>query len=430
MKIKHAIREERLKILKETVLDTKSFETLFIYNNGDEFFSSLEETHDGWYLLPSNAHHRLDIETVEDKTTNTLLSSLPIFAGELRPEQTQVVEEFFKQGNIVSGLLQAPPGFGKTFTAASLIARAGVTTIILVHTKLLLYQWIDELKKLLPGQEIGIVGDGKFSVKPITVAIYLSVNNNIEKLYKDFSLVIVDECHRCPTETFSFTLNSLSAKTKIGLSATPSRKDGYHVLLDDYFTPFRVVGIDSRKLVTPSVEIVQTRVPFILINIQRDWSNRLSSLAEDPKYLALITEVCNKKIQEGRCLLVQSERITMLRALEATIPGSKILIGETKQAERDHILAEAGKSITAILTTKIFDEGISCHRLDTIILTCPSNNPIKLEQRVGRIVRLHPDKQSPLIVDFWFLGHIVNAQQNKRAQWYAAKGYKINASKI
>ena len=58
-------------------------------------------------------------------------------------------------------------------------------------------------------------------------------------------------------------------------------------------------------------------------------------------------------------------------------------------------------STNACSQRNFFDEGISCHRLDTLYLTCPSNNPIKLEQRIGRIIREHPDKQVPMIVDWW-----------------------------
>ena len=79
----------------------------------------------------------------------------------------------------------------------------------------------------------------------------------------------------------------------------------------------------------------------------------------------------------------------------------------------------------AVLSTKLFDEGISCHRLDTLYLTCPSNNPIKLEQRVGRIIREHPDKQVPMIVDWWLSGGIVARQQTKRLEWYKQRGYYI-----
>jgi superfamily II DNA or RNA helicase len=126
------------------------------------------------------------------------------------------------------------------------------------------------------------------------------------------------------------------------------------------------------------------------------------------------------KIAHGRCLLILSERIDMLEKLKAQIPRSVLLVGETK--DRDDIIDNAGIKYDAILSTKIFDEGISCHRLDTLILTCPSNNPAKLEQRIGRIQRAHPDKKDPLIIDLWLTGAIVMAQQNRRLEWY----YKNN----
>jgi len=58
-----------------------------------------------------------------------------------------------------------------------------------------------------------------------------------------------------------------------------------------------------------------------------------------------------------------------------------------------------------------------------LYLTCPNNNPIKLEQRIGRIIREHPDKKVPLIKDFWFKGAIVNNQQRKRLAWYQSRNY-------
>ena len=44
-------------------------------------------------------------------------------------------------------------------------------------------------------------------------------------------MILVDEAHLCPAEMFSSALNSLNAKIKIGISATPKRKDGKHVFL-------------------------------------------------------------------------------------------------------------------------------------------------------------------------------------------------------
>ena len=112
----------------------------------------------------------------------------------------------------------------------------------------------------------------------------------------------------------------------------------------------------------------------------------------------------------------------MLKDINKLIPKSICLIGETDESTRKDILANVGGKYKAILSTKLFDEGISCHRLDTLFLTCPSNNPIKLEQRIGRIIREHAEKQLPMIVDFWLRSPIVNRQQAKRLEWYIQNG--------
>jgi len=140
----------------------------------------------------------------------------------------------------------------------------------------------------------------------------------------------------------------------------------------------------------------------------------------------LIAEKATIYAANKRCILIVSERLNMLEQLEKLIPNSIRLIGNTPEKERREILGNAGFKYKVILSTKIFDEGISCHRLDTLILTCPSGNEIRLEQRIGRLLREHPDKQHPLIVDFWLAGTIVNSQQRRRLDWYRKQGFTVN----
>ena len=101
--------------------------------------------------------------------------------------------------------------------------------------------------------KIGRVGDGLCDIQDITVGIYKSVYNRRDELSENFSMILVDEAHLCPAEMFSTALNSLNAKIKIGISATPKRKDGKHVFLADYFSPFMVEARDPRKLQDPVV---------------------------------------------------------------------------------------------------------------------------------------------------------------------------------
>lgn len=311
-----------------------------------------------------------------------------------------------------------------SFLGGYLIANYGKSTIIVCHTKLLAYQWYDLLKQKIIGAEIGFIGDGKESIKPITVAIYKSLTTRMDKIKGKFEVALTDEAHLCVAETFSKVVNGIDAKVKIALTATPVRKDGLHVVFPDYFGPNKVIAKDEGKL-QPEVQIIKTAIPFNVINPQRDWTKQLTKLGTNEQYLKLIATTASDKIAHGRCILILSERIDMLQRLSELIPRSVLLVGSTPAKDRENILEKAGIDYDAILTTKIFDEGISCHRLDTIMLTCPNNNHAKLEQRIGRILRAHKDKKEPLIIDFWLAGHIVMAQQKSRQEWYIKNNYPI-----
>ena len=395
---------------------------LFTYNLVDNFYSTIEyDEETGMCSVPSGAWHKLNILELTDTRFVTDRQDWK-FNGTLRPNQQETVDKLLTGDKLYSGLIQAPCGWGKTFAGTYIVGTYQKPTIIVCHTKLLAEQWHKELKNLISGTDIGFIGDGRETIKPITVGIYKSLIKRLDKIQNMFEVMFVDEAHLCPAETFSKVVNGINAKVKIALSATPWRKDGLHVILPDYFGPNRVIAKDVGKLI-PSVELVKTTIPFPIINPNRDWTKQLSKLGGNTAYLNLIASHARDKIASGRCLLILSERIEMLEQLKSLIPNSVLLVGATKN--RDEILKNAGTKYSAILTTKIFDEGISCHRLDTIYFTCPNNNAAKLEQRIGRIQREHPDKKGPLIVDFWLTGAIVQAQQRNRLEWYIRNNFPI-----
>ena len=418
------VLSDKIYIKKDEVFDVDTLISLFTYDTGDEILQTWDET-DTHYILPSNSFGKLDYKEVVDKRTYKEASQELTFAGELRWEQKEVVDKFHKKGRARSGIIQAPCGWGKTFTGVDIIARNNVTTLVMVHTKLLFRQWIEELERQVPGVKIGMVGDGLLDIQDITVGIYKSVYNNLSSLRDSFSLILVDEAHLCPAELFSTALNNLNAKVKIGISATPKRKDGKHVYLVDYFTPFMVTARDPRKLQDPIVMVKRTDFRFPVIDPKRDWSRQLNKLCANQDYLAAIANMAIQLIGQKRCPLILGERVQMLKDLQGMINDSVCLIGETDESTRKDVLQNVGGKYKAVLSTKLFDEGISCHRLDTLFLTCPNNNPIKLEQRIGRIIREHPEKQVPMVVDFWLSGPIVARQQQKRLMWYQQHGYYI-----
>ena len=423
--VKKAIISDRIYFHKSDLVDIDLHTlryVLFTYNLVDNFYSTIEYDEDtGMCSVPSGAWHKLNILDLTDTRFVTERQDWT-FNGSLRPTQQEAVDKILIGDKLYSGLIQAPCGWGKTFAGTYIVGTYQKPTIIVCHTKLLAEQWYKELKTLISGTDIGFIGDGRENIKPITVGIYKSLIKRLDKIQDMFEVMFVDEAHLCPAETFSKVVNGINAKVKIALSATPWRKDGLHVILPDYFGPNRVIAKDVSKLI-PRVEVVKTSVPFPIINPNRDWTKQLTKLGGNTAYLNLIASHARNKIASGRCLLILSERIEMLEQLKSLIPNSILLVGATKN--RDDILNNAGIKYSAILTTKIFDEGISCHRLDTIYFTCPNNNAAKLEQRIGRIQREHPDKKWPLVVDFWLSGAIVQSQQRNRLEWYIRNNFPI-----
>ena len=168
-------------------------------------------------------------------------------------------------------------------------------------------------------------------------------------------------------EMFSSALNSLNAKIKIGISATPKRKDGKHVFLADYFSPFMVEARDPRKLQDPVVMIKRTDFRFPVIDPKRDWSRQLNKLCSNKDYLTAIAKFAESQIVTGRCPLILGERVQMLKDLQEIIPESVCLIGESDESTRETFFKML-EGIQMRALDETFDEGISCLSLIPYIL--------------------------------------------------------------
>src|SRR5215471_12032434 len=155
------------------------------------------------------------------------------FQGTLRPEQ-KVAADVMLAHDI--GVLAATTAFGKTVVAAWLMAERGVNTLVLVHRRQLLDQWVERLSTFLNinNREIGRLGGGRR--KPtgkIDVAVIQSLVRKgvVDDCIGDYGHVIVDECHHLSAHSFEQVVRRAKAKFVTGLSATVTRKDGHHPII-------------------------------------------------------------------------------------------------------------------------------------------------------------------------------------------------------
>ncbi len=174
------------------------------------------------------------------------------FHGELTPSQQEA-------GNAIlahdTGVLSAPTAFGKTVVAAWLIAERKVNTLVLVHRRQLMDQWLEKLVSFLniSPKEIGQFGGGKKKVTgEIDIGILQSLNRkgDINEIVAEYGQIIVDECHHLSAFTFEQVLKRARAKYVVGLTATPFRKDGHHPIITMQCGPIRFKETDKKAATT------------------------------------------------------------------------------------------------------------------------------------------------------------------------------------
>jgi hypothetical protein len=163
------------------------------------------------------------------------------FLGTLRADQEAAIVAMLHYD---VGVLCAPTAFGKTVTAAAMIARRGVNTLVLVHRTELLKQWQERLQTFLDvgGDVVGTIGGGK--ARPtgkidIAVMQSLSRQGEVNALVENYGHVIVDECHHVGAVSFDAILKRCKAKYVLGLSATPIRRDGQQPIIFMQCGPIR-----------------------------------------------------------------------------------------------------------------------------------------------------------------------------------------------
>ena len=155
------------------------------------------------------------------------------FQGELRQQQKVAADAMLRHE---TGVLAATTAFGKTVVAAWLIARRGVNTLVLVHRRQLLDQWIERLSTFLdvPAKSIGRIGGGRNRpTGQIDVGIIQSLVRKgvVDDRVAQYGHVIVDECHHLSAHSFEQVVRRAKARFVVGLSATVARKDGHHPII-------------------------------------------------------------------------------------------------------------------------------------------------------------------------------------------------------
>lgn len=350
------------------------------------------------------------------KLTNTPASEIkdftvapPIdisFTAKLRPYQDKAFNDVIGRRY---GILEAGTGAGKTIMGIAITAHRSVKTLVIVHNKELLHQWVERFEEFTDTKFIGVIGDGKYKIGDITVGIINSVNKRVEDLKKEFGFVIYDECHRAIGRTWMTTINALMPKFHLGLTATPYRSDGLTKAL------FRLIGPVVHKvsrsyleqtgaILIPDIIKVHTQFDY---NFRNDYSSMLSALAKDDERNILIGNAIVDKFRRTKePLMIVSDRVAHCTALHELIDGvagikAVVLSGKISKKIRKQAVADvkSGKYNVLVSTVQLLGEGFDAPTLNGIFLTTPIKFGGRLLQIIGRILR-PSDGGNPCVYDF------------------------------
>jgi len=363
------------------------------------------------------------------------------FQGTLLPEQEKAVRSLIVHDD---GVLSATTAFGKTVVAARMIAERGVNTLVLVHRKQLMDQWRERLAVFLDIsiREIGAIGGGKKApTKNLDVAVIQSLGRTgkINEVVAEYGHVIVDECHHLSAFSFEQVLRKVKAKYVLGLTATPTRKDGHHPIIFMQCGPVRF-KVDAKRhaALQPFEHVVRPRpttfqLPPASVSLPIHDIYRL--LVENERRNALILADVITAVNDGRSPIVLTGRKThadwFARALEGHVRNIVSLQGGQSAKQRKAIaarLAEIGviEQRVIIATGSYVGEGFDDARLDTLFLTFPISWSGTLQQYVGRLHRLHAGKTEVRVYDYVDDAvPMLSKMFQKRRKGYASVGYSI-----
>jgi superfamily II DNA or RNA helicase len=364
------------------------------------------------------------------------------FLGKLNTEQKSAVKEL---RNYETGVLSATTAFGKTVVAANIIATRKTNTLILVHRRQLLDQWIERLKTFLsiPSEQIGSIGGGKR--KPtgiIDVALIQSLvkKDVVDDCVANYGQLIVDECHHLSAVSFEAVARAVKAKYVLGLTATATRKDGHHPIIFMQCGPIRYkVNAKQQARLRPfdhKVIIRNTSFQLRLLGDQKPTIQQIyADIAEDKSRNEMIFDDVLKALEVGRSPLLLTERkehATMLGDLFAKFCKHVVVMLGGQSTKQRKLLKDQLDAIPEneerliIATGRYIGEGFDDSRLDTLFLTMPISWHGTLAQYAGRLNRLHHSKKEVIIYDYVDpLLPMLSKMADKRMKGYRALGYSL-----
>ena len=401
-----------------------------------------------------NAGIEYDIEDCREKGRPIRVT----FNGDLRMQQDLAAQRMLAYDN---GILSAATAFGKTVVCSYLIAERKVNTLILLQSKDLLEQWVEELKRFLVIDEelptyktktgwvkkrssiIGVLHGGKNSLTGLVdVAMVGSVysKGKFNELLNTYGMVIMDECHHAASSTAVEVLKKVNARYVYGVSATIKRDDNLEKIIYMLLGPVRQrhkFTAKERAMEQGILHLVYPRYTRIVDTLEskKDVNTAFDIISKSILRNEQIEADVQECISSGRTPVILTRHKEQAKRLYENLQEEAdyvfLLYGNNTDKVNKEIrekikLVPRNRSMLLIATGQKIGEGFDCPRLDTLMLAAPVSFPGRLEQYVGRLNRDYPEKKEVIVYDY-IDSHMYyfNKMYVKRLRTYKKIGFDI-----
>jgi superfamily II DNA or RNA helicase len=353
-----------------------------------------------------------------------------------RPYQREGLVAWERQQS--RGVVVLPTGAGKSQLGVMAIDRKRRSTLVVAPTLDLVRQWYDLLRATF-GVPVGVIGGGEHRVEALSVTTYDSAYLHMEHLGARFGLVIFDECHHLPSETYALAARQCIAPFRLGLTATPERADGKESVLDGLIGPIayrrEIVEMSGEYLAEYETERIAVDLSpeeraeyesersvyltflraqgirmadpsgwreFIMRASRGEQGRRAMRAYRRQRELALaapakLTYVAHllHEHRRDRAILFTQDNATAYRISQLLLVPA--ITHQTKVTERSEILQRLNAGVySAVVTSKVLNEGVDVPSANVAIVVSGSGSVREHVQRLGRVLRKQGDKRAVL----------------------------------
>lgn len=222
-------------------------------------------------------------------------------------------------------------------------------------------------------------------------------NHNFYASIANGSSLLVHNCHKTGSDKYSEIIDQFTCP-RLGLSATPKRKDGRHVIMHSILGD---VGHETKiKSLTPTVSVIRTG--FVSNKMYKNWVYLLRHLEQAEKRVETILKFAYKDAKNGRSILmpvVHSSQVdSMVERLNAI--GVKAIgwDGRLKAKDRAKPLEmSASGEVSVLVAQRSMLTGMNLPRWDMLYWVVPMNNEPNFEQEYKRVCTPMPGKPEPVV---------------------------------